>query len=88
MQSALDAMIEYLRQYLPSLHSIELTEDYDYEVGGPPGLLLIAWRSGYDPFPEEYVSDREWASWCYRRYPPEIMRWLSVVVRYRGDQVE
>ena len=85
MRSELIRMIEFIRQTVPGVELVEVVPYYDYEEGGPPGLLIVGWRGGHALSPDDFGPTPGWWEWAVKTYPPDVMRWFSSTVRYRGD---
>lgn len=85
IQAQIEAMIEHTGRAVPGLESIEISEEYSDEEGGPPLIALTAWCTGQDPNPWALAPLPGWWQWFYETFSPEVMRWVSPRLEYWGD---
>jgi hypothetical protein len=78
MQSELQQMIDHARQVVPDLAAIEVEIAERYDMGGEPGVSIIAYSDR--PFePEDNTSD-ELRRWKIETFPAQVLEHLTILL--------
>jgi hypothetical protein len=81
-----EQMLEYTRQLIPGLRSIEVSLFEDLDEPGDPLIAVMAWQVD----PVEVSANRSlhdrWLEWFVRAFPAAVTRWVTFDVwEWDGD---
>jgi hypothetical protein len=83
MQTEFDRMLEYTRQRVPGLRSVEVQLALPYDTGEEPTVVIEATRD--DPHLDYDPTDMDWGSWQVNTFSPYICRYFVMMSIYRPD---
>jgi hypothetical protein len=70
MQKEFEEILEHIKQTAPRLQWIEA--ELEYDPSGVRGPVVTIWAHR-DPYPaDDDPTNRDWADWFVRAYPPEV----------------
>ena len=79
----LEIMLEYARETIPALRSLDVVL-HDFPETGPPSLTIDAHR---DPLPTGYDSaDEEFGLWQIRNFRPEVWSNFTLMSIYHTHE--
>jgi hypothetical protein len=72
-----EQMIDYAQQQIPQLERIEVVLVDRYDMGGPPGVTIRAWRTLREFVPTDKTEDKV-VRWEIATFPPEVLQHLHL----------
>jgi hypothetical protein len=76
-EKEVEQMIAYAREHVPQLERFEVILVDRYDMGGPPGVTIRAWRTlrEFDPMDQTYQN---LIQWLVTTFPPEVLEHLTL----------